>query len=221
MAHITGIVASAKRQGRFDVLVDDQVIGTLALDAIERLGLHVGRAVVPGDFDALGREVQALRTVDRALDMLAVRARSTRDLQRQLIRKGEPPDLVSQALERLTRMGVLDDASYARQVARSKMAGSGVSKRRVRAELFKKGVDRVVADEAIETVVLEDEVDESANLERVAAKKAKTLARLDPQTKRRRLYAFLARRGYESEDISRVVRQLLEESPSGDQESTA
>ncbi|HJR41798.1 MAG TPA: regulatory protein RecX [Gemmatimonadaceae bacterium] len=219
MHTITGIVASARRQGRFDIVVDDRPAATIGLDAIERLGLHVGRVLSAADSASLEREAQALRTVDRALDMLALSARSTRELRRQLIRKGEPEELVAIALERLARLGVLDDAAYARQLARSRIAGSGISRRRLQAELFRKGVDRVIAEEAIATVIDEESVDESANLERVAAKKARTLAKLDPETRRRRLYAFLARRGYESSDITRVMDRLArgeskEDSPS-------
>jgi regulatory protein len=40
-------------------------------------------------------------------------------------------------------------------------------------------------------------------------KKLKTLARLDAATQRRRLFAFLARRGYDGEDIARVVRDVM------------
>ena len=44
----------------------------------------------------------------------------------------------------------------------------------------------------------------------VAAKKARSLAGLDPQTRRRRLYAFLARRGFSVDDINRVVSRDAE-----------
>lgn len=211
---ITGIVASLRREGRFDIVIDGGSAATLGLEAIERLGLSVGRELTPELRAAVQREAQAMQTVDRALDMLAARARSTRDLRRQLIRKGEPQELVDLAVERLTRMGLLDDGSFARQVARSKMADAGHSRRRVRAELFRKGVDRAVSDEAITAVVEEEAVDEAANLEMVARKKFETLRSVDPQTRRRRLYAFLARRGYESADISRVLSRLTgEEQP--------
>jgi regulatory protein len=205
---ITGIVASPRREGRFDVVVDGKHAATLALEAVERLGLNVGRAVTPELEGAIAREARVVATLDRALDMLASRARSTRELRRQLIRKGEPPELVALAVERLTGMGLLDDASYARQLARSRMAGSGHSRRRVRAELFRKGVDRELSDEAIAAVVDEEAVDEDANLERVARKKLATLRALDPPTRRRRLYAFLARRGYDGDRIAAVLARL-------------
>jgi regulatory protein len=126
-----------------------------------------------------------------------------------LIRKGEPAELVDVAIERLVRAGFLDDASFARQFTRSKAVGAGLSRRRVQQELARRGVARAIADVAIAEVFDEERVDESDNLERVARKKMKSLASLDATVQRRRLYSFLARRGYDSDDIARTVRNVM------------
>ena len=150
-------------------------------------------------------------TYDRALDMLEARARGVAELRRLLIRKGEPEADVDAAIERLRANGLLDDANFARQLARSKALGAGLSRRRIAQELAKRRVDRAVSSEAIDDVFESEEVDEEASLERVARKKLRTMSKLDDDTRRRRLFAFLARRGYESEDIQRVVRSLVSE----------
>jgi len=142
--------------------------------------------------------------------MLAARGRASADLRRILIRKGEPVDRVAIAIERLERAGFVDDASFARQFTRSKAVGAGLSRRRVQQELAKRGVARDVSDEAIETVFVEEGVDEEASIERVARKKLRSLSSVDDATRKRRLYSFLARRGYDSDAISRVLRILLE-----------
>jgi regulatory protein len=147
-------------------------------------------------------------TYDRALDLLEARARSVVELRRALIKKGEPVADVDSAIERLRRAGLLDDASYARQLARSKALGAGQSRRRIAQELARRGVARSVGDEAIAAVFDEEVVDEDGNIERVARKKMKTLAKLDSQVQRRRLYAFLARRGYDVDAINEVLGRL-------------
>jgi regulatory protein len=147
-------------------------------------------------------------TYERALDMLEARARGVTELRRLLIKKGEPPDAVDAAIERLRASGVLDDANFARQLARSKALGGGHSRRRIQQELAKRGVARDVSDEAIEEVFDEEGVDEAAAIERVARKKLRTLGAVDAPTRKRRLYAFLARRGYDVDAIARVVRML-------------
>jgi regulatory protein len=148
-------------------------------------------------------------TYERALDMLEARARGVTELRRLLIKKGEPPDDVDAAIERLRAAGVLDDANFARQLTRSKALGGGHSRRRIQQELAKRGVARDVSDAAIEEVFEEEGVDESASIERVARKKLRTLTGLDVTTQKRRLFAYLARRGYNSDAIARVVRVVL------------
>lgn len=143
--------------------------------------------------------------------MLESRARSVAELRRGLIRKGEPPADVDAAIERLRGSGLLDDGNYARQLARSKALGAGHSRRRIGQELAKRGVERSVADAAIVQVFEEEAVDESASIDRAARKKARSLSALDATTRQRRLYAFLARRGYDSDAIGAAIRRVLGE----------
>ena len=148
-------------------------------------------------------------TYERALDMLEARARAVTELRRLLIKKGEPPDEVDAAIERLRASGVLDDANFARQLTRSKALGGGHSRRRIQQELAKRGVARDVSNEAIEEVFDEEGVDEDASIERVARKKLRTLTGVDAATRKRRLYAFLARRGYNADAVAKVLRIVL------------
>jgi regulatory protein len=149
-------------------------------------------------------------TYERALDMLEARARAVTEMRRLLIKKGEPVDEVDAAIERLRASGLLDDANFARQLARSKAVGAGASKRRIQQELSKRGVTREISDAAIDAVFVEEQIDEADSIERVARKKLRTLSKLDAPTQKRRLYGFLARRGYDSDDIQRVLRVVLQ-----------
>ena len=207
---ITGIVESTRKEGRYVVAVDGRPAHTVSLDIIDQLKLCVGGAVDAAGEAALEGAAAALQTYDRALNLLAFQARSARDLRRKLVQKGEPAEHVERAIERLTAQGLLDDAHFARQLARSKVASQGASRRRLQQEMFKRGVAREVADEAIAEVYEDEQVDEGVLVEEVARKKVRSLAKLDPEARRRRLYAFLARRGYEGEAIRRAMRAVLD-----------
>jgi regulatory protein len=209
VAAITAITASARHAGRFEILVDGNVVATLSLDGIERLGLRIGAPYSESLANRVTIEAAALHTFDRALAMLAARPRAARDLERMLVRKGEPAEHVAPAVQRLIALGILDDAQFARQFIRAKIAGAGLSRRRLQSELWRRGVARDVIDAALAEVIAEDEVDEDAQIAQVAAKKLRTLRSANPAAARRRLYAFLARRGYEGTAIRRVMDSLL------------
>ena len=147
-------------------------------------------------------------TYDRALDLLAIRARSVSELRRKLIQKGEEPAAVDEAISKLIDQKLLDDAEFARQFARSKVVGAGASRRRISAELARKGVARSVADTAIDELGDTEGIDVSAAIHRVAEKKWRSLAKLDAETARRRLYGFLARRGFNPDEIRSAIAAL-------------
>lgn len=207
MAMITALVPSVRPEGGVSVMVDNVERAVVPVEAVAELGLSVGR-----DFDDVAVRVAEsaaeMRAYDRALALLAHRGRSREELRRLLIRKGEPAPAVESALERLVRAGLLDDASYARSYSRSKVLGPGHSRRRLRDELTRRGVDRAIADDAIEDVLTDESVDEEAIIERVARRKLRTLSRANAETRERRLWAFLARRGYEPDDIRRAIAKV-------------
>ena len=204
MSVISAIVPAVRKPGRFDVIVDGDSLATLSLDVIERLHLSVGFEV-GGLLDAIAAEAAQLAVYDRALNMLAFRARSSNELSRSLVRKGAEPADVARAIVRLQEQGFLDDAAFAQSFTRAKVLGANLSRRRVQQELSRKGVARDVGDAAISAVFEAEGIDQRALVEAAARKKARSLARLDPVVARRRLYGFLARRGYDADDIRRAM----------------
>ncbi|MHB1265934.1 MAG: regulatory protein RecX [Gemmatimonadaceae bacterium] len=150
---------------------------------------------------------------ERALDLLARRARSVKELRDALARKAADPTLVEPAIERLLAAGLLDDAAFARQYARSRALNAGSSRRRIQQELARKGVSRALAEEALAEVFEEEAVDEEGIVEQAARKKMRSLAKLDPQVRTRRLWSFLARRGYDTDSIRRAIATVTGEDP--------
>lgn len=145
---------------------------------------------------------------DQALTLLGFRARSVAELRRKLLQKGADAAELEDVLEKLRDQKLLDDADFARQFARRKLTGAGASRRRITQELGRKGIRRALADEAIRELSEEDDLDPIAAAQRVAEKKWKSLAKLDDFTRRRRLYAFLARRGFDPDEIRAMMKEL-------------
>ncbi|NUQ13463.1 MAG: RecX family transcriptional regulator, partial [Gemmatimonadaceae bacterium] len=140
-----------------------------------------------------------------------VNARSSRDLRVRLRRAGANEPEIAWTIDRLLAQGYVDDAAYARQVARAKVLAGGVSRRKVVAVLRRRGVSADVADAAIEQTLSEVDLDEEGAALAAARKRLRALRALDQATRRQRLYAFLARRGYDGGVIRRVLQAVLSE----------
>ena len=144
-----------------------------------------------------------------ALSLLAARPYASIALRRKLIQKEYPAADTDDVIRRLLDNGLLNDAKYAEQYARSKMLSTGASKRRLTQDLYRKGIKTEMATTAIANVIEQDEIDPAAVILRVARKKRAQLGDLEPVVLRRRLFAFLARRGYDLDDIKGVVSRLV------------
>ena len=153
-------------------------------------------------------------TYNKALEVLARGPRATKDLGRWLAQREHSPDDINAVLARLTERGLLNDPAYATMLARSRLTTHHMSRRRIAAELAKRGIDRSVADAAIAGVMEDEAVDERAMVRTAGAKKLKSLAKLDPDLQRRRVYGFLARKGFPADLVREVVAELLRDTHS-------
>ncbi len=83
--------------------------------------------------------------------------------------------------------------------------------RRVEQELARKGVSETDIRDGIAAVLEEEPVDMKRSLDAAATRKVASMGNLGLEVQRRRLFAFLARRGFEIGDIRRSIEQLLPE----------
>ena len=210
MNTITQIAEHPRKPGRYVIDVDGKQFAIVTPDALAATKARVGVVVDDGLAAHLNEANELTAAYDRALNLLTFRARSAHELHRQLVQKGVTAERAERVITKLREVGLIDDADFARQLTRSKMS-AGASRRRVHQELFKRGVSREVADEAVDQVVEEEGLSDVESIERIARKKWRSLSSVDELTRRRRLFAFLARRGFDSDDVSRVVRQLAGE----------
>lgn len=206
---VTSLAEATRGVSRVAVTLSGVAIGVVTLDAVSELGLRPGLVLSREAAEAVAQAVARTKVLDKALDLLSVRARSSRDLRLRLKRAGADEPAISWTIDRLATQGYVDDAAYARQVARAKVLSGGVSRRKVVSVLRRRGVPADVADAAIADTLRDVDLDEEGAAMEAARRRLKALASLDDSTRRKRLYAFLARRGYDGDVVGRVLRQLL------------
>jgi regulatory protein len=146
-----------------------------------------------------------------ALRLLSQRSYTNKALRDKLIRKEFSAEETDAVLVRLAETGLIDDAKFALNFARSRLTATSASPRRIRQLLMKKGIAGFTADDAISKVVDDEQIDVTAALERVARRKLATMSNLDPVKVRQRLFGFLCRRGYDVDDVRSVMKRCLVE----------
>lgn len=141
-----------------------------------------------------------------ALRLLTGAPRSRAQLAEAMARKDVPEEVAERVLDRFTDVGLVDDSAYAEMLVRTRHAERGMSRRGIAQELRRRGVDEVTARDALAQV---DDEDEERAARALARKKLSTTRGLDRETRLRRAYGALGRKGYGGELVARVVREEL------------
>ncbi len=145
---------------------------------------------------------------EAALRLLERTRRTRSDLARRLREKGYAQATVEQVLDRLAAVGLVDDVEYARAYLETRLRRRTAGRRRLEQDLRTRGIsDEDVAAARARLEEREGVEDETAGARRVIAQAARRYARLDPRTRRQRLYALLARRGFDGDVIAAALRE--------------
>jgi len=204
---LTALAPDPRQPGYRLVEVDRGRFASLPVAALEPLRLEVGAALAPAVLDRL-RELADIEAAERAaLRALARRAHARLDLQRRLVKKQHPPAAVDAALERLASRGLLDDRRFAEQYAALR-ATRGKGPARLLGDLMAQGVERRTAEQAVRRALEEEGIDPGVEARAVATKRARQLAGLPVPVRKRRLLAFLLRRGYAGVPLKDLVEEL-------------
>ena len=207
MPTLTALAPDPRQPGYRLVEVDRGRFASLPLEALEPLNLQLGAQLAPAVLDRL-RELADVEAAERAaLRALARRAHARQDLQRRLVKRQHPPAAVEAALERLTIRGLLDDHRFAEQYAALR-ATRGKGPARLLRDLQAQGVERRTAEHAVRRALEEEGIDPALEARAVAAKRARQLAGLPVPVRKRRLLAFLVRRGYAGMPLKELVEEL-------------
>ena len=206
-SRITAVDPDPRRPGAVLLEIDGARFGAVPRELVGGEGLTVGRVVDAELQQRLGAAADieaAYRTVLRCLEL---RSYACRDLGRRLLRKGHPRQAVEAALERATGLGLLDDAAYARGYVQTRTARGRGPSRLIR-DLLAMGVQRSLIDCALAAEWPEGSDRSSVPLV-LATKRAAQLGPLPRQTKRRRVLAYLARRGFSGREVTEMVERVV------------
>lgn len=168
-----------------------------ALDA-ESMRLEPGAPWSPELASRIREAIERDRARRDALATLARAPMSRRRLETKLRDKGHTHEAAALAADHLIRLGLLDDAALADSAARSMMNRQPAGARLIENKLRAKGIDPAAARDAARKAAQDRDPLEDATA--LAKKKLRSMpASLDAQARRRRVYAALARRGFDAD----------------------
>lgn len=206
VATITAIKPTQRDPDRVSVHVDGKFTAAISVRSAADLGLAVGRACDAGLLERLQRTAAVDKAVRQSLTRLGRRMLSRGQLDRKLKDSGYDEPTRAAALDRLTDVGLLDDRAFAEALVHDLRRRRPAGPNLLRQKLYEKFVPRPVIDAVLaELADPQSDADAAAQL---ARQRADQLQHVDPVARRRRIWALLARRGFDPHTIRDAMDTL-------------
>lgn len=201
---VTGIVPYNGRKGKVQVSFDGQEPLILYQGELRRLGLEEHIEVSEELYNQIYHEIVGKRAKRRAMHLLEKMDRTEWQLRNKLLENGYPQGLVEEAVTYVKSYHYIDDERYARTFVRLNQERKSAG--RMKMDLLAKGIASDVITQAIEE---ENETQPELLIRRLMEKK-----KFDPDTADRqdtaKMYQFLLRRGFQSNEIRHVLQNTYE-----------
>ena len=209
---ITALKVQKKNPNRVNVYLDGEF--AFGLTRITAAWLSVGQKLSEEKIKSLQQQDADEVAYQNGLNFISYRPRSEDEVRKKLADKGYDEVVISRAVERLKNNRVLGDDEFARLWVENRSTFRPRSRRMLRYELRHKGVEENTIQLALDAIE-----DESELAYRAGIRYARRLANLDWDTFRKKLAAFLGRRGFSYGTADPVVRRIWSEMQSEHQKT--
>lgn len=194
---ISKLAPSKRIEGRWLAFLEDGAILRLGENEVVQFALYAGKELDEEETSALLGAARRSAWKEKAIELLSRKPQSRKELERKLTQWEADEEEAAAICDRMEELGYLNDAFYAAQVVRH-YAAKGFGERKLRDELYRRGVPRDLWDEA-----LEQAEDPAGAIDDFVAKK---LAGKTPDRKElKKVSDALARRGYSWSDIAAAL----------------
>jgi regulatory protein len=200
---VTAIKRQKKNSQRVNIYLDGEY--AFALFATKAVGLHIGQCLSEHDIKELENKDTKQKAYSSAVRFISHRPRSVKEVRDSLKKKEFTEGVIDSTLDHLSRVGLLDDREFAKYWFDQRVSFKPRGASLLRHELLLKGVDRdVIADEL-------DAIDEEEMAIQAARKWASRPSNLAKEDYKRKLSAFLARRGFKYSVVRYTVGRIKQE----------
>ena len=203
MNGVTVVSAEPLSKGKRRLHLDNGEIWVMYSSELRGCALEEGAELTQAQYEQIRHDIVGKRAKKRAMHLLEKSDRTEQELRKKLLESEYPPDLAEEAITYVKSYHYVDDERYADCYVR--LHGSTKSRGKLLAELQQKGVDREMAGKVLEAY--KEERDEPQMIRELMQKR-----HYDPLTaslqEQRRMYGYLARRGFQSSDIYKAIGRL-------------
>jgi len=203
-------VLKVVKKGKNDVTIhcDDDKFMILTVEVFLKSGLKKGDDISEDRFSFLIEQNKLFHIKQKAFRILGRRQHSSFELRRKLWNKDYDKKLIDEVISNLERNGYLDDKEFIHVFVAEKIKSKKWSLKKIKSELFKKGIESKLIDEIISEQSTDSEYENALVL---GKKKYEILLKrnLESRALLNKLSAYLISRGFDYDLIKKVCDKLM------------
>lgn len=188
---------------RMRIFLEDGRSFVLYRGEVRRYSLEEGAELSDGQYEEICSEILKKRARRRTMHLLEKMDRTEAQIREKLRQGFYPEEIIEDAVAYVKRYHYLDDSRYAENYVRNQREKK--SRRKIQMELMAKGIDRELAEQALEEECQRE--NEQELILKWVEKKHYSAQTADLKEKQR-MYQFLMRKGFQSDDILHVLDYL-------------
>lgn len=194
---------TALSQGRYRVDMEDGTAFVLYRGELAKLDIREGEDVPEETVRRIREEILPLRAKKRVMNLLQKRDYTTAGLREKLRKGAYPEACIEEAIGYAASYGYVDDIRFAEDYIRYHFEQK--SRTRMEQDLMRKGISKALISEVFDKLAGEGTAQDEERMIRTLLSKKNYDHRTASEKDRQRMYAFLYRRGFHSEAISRAL----------------
>jgi regulatory protein len=140
-----------------------------------------------------------------SLRLLEATPKTRKELSKKLLDKGYDASVVEETLDKLESQGFLSDLHYAKNLTAKLTQGKPSGRRKISFEMKRHGVPAKIQEEVLSELTAEDESERALEL---AKPKWLSLQRYPEDKRKKRLFDFLMRRGFDYQIVRDAMSKL-------------
>lgn len=189
-------------KGKLRIRFDNGAEFSLYYSEAKQFKLAEGAAVEEEAYQRLIDEVITKRATRRAMHLLERMDRTEHQLREKLKMGGYPKESVDAAVAYVKRYHYIDDLRYACTFVR--LSQNRLSRLQIRMKLAQRGIEKELIERALEE---EYESEEIVQIYRILEKRNYVAGEAD-EKEFRRVYQYLMRRGFKSNEILKAMKKV-------------
>lgn len=150
-------------------------------------------------------ESQAKQAWLTSLRLLAATPKTRKELEKKLVEKGYSEPIIQDTLAGLEKQGFLSDKAYAKNLLSKLTNAKPSGKRKISFEMKRHGISSAIQAEILEEI---SEEDETAKARELAELKWAQNAKLEPMKRRKKVFDFLIRRGFDFQTTKDILSEV-------------